>query len=84
MASQDVSKKQKRSFLERLGVKQKIENKKAQIDYAISIDLAPVGFRINVDTDFVRFVKGRLVDRPVVKGDTTSSISAFSLLFPQY
>ncbi|MFB0543835.1 MAG: AAA family ATPase, partial [Candidatus Bathyarchaeia archaeon] len=44
--------------------------KKAEVQYANSIKLAPVDIRISVDNDFVRFVKDRLVDRPVIRGDT--------------
>ena len=44
--------------------------KKAEVQYASSVKLAPVDIRISVDNDFVRFVKDRLVDRPVIRGDT--------------
>ncbi|MCD6264154.1 CDC48 family AAA ATPase [Candidatus Bathyarchaeota archaeon] len=44
--------------------------KKAEVDYATYVKLAPVDIRISVDTDFVRFVKDRLIDRPVTRGDT--------------
>ncbi|MBS7619447.1 AAA family ATPase, partial [Candidatus Bathyarchaeota archaeon] len=44
--------------------------KKAEAEYATSIKLAPVDIRISVDSDFVRFVKDRLIDRPCTRGDT--------------
>lgn len=44
--------------------------RKAQVEHAEAIKLAPVDIRISVDNDFVRFVKDRLIDRPVIRGDT--------------
>jgi len=44
--------------------------RKAEAEYATSIKLAPVDIRISVDSDFVRFVKDRLIDRPCTRGDT--------------
>jgi transitional endoplasmic reticulum ATPase len=44
--------------------------KKAEAEYAASIKLAPVDIRISVDSDFIRFVKDRLIDRPATRGDT--------------
>jgi len=44
--------------------------KKAEVNYATYVKLAPVDIRISVDSDFVRFVKDRLIDRPVTRGDT--------------
>ena len=43
---------------------------KADAEYALSIKLAPVDIRISVDSDFIRFVKDRLIDRPAARGDT--------------
>ncbi|MEE9519512.1 MAG: CDC48 family AAA ATPase, partial [bacterium] len=43
---------------------------KADAEYAISIKLAPIDIRISVDSDFIRFVKDRLIDRPAARGDT--------------
>jgi transitional endoplasmic reticulum ATPase len=43
---------------------------KAEAEYATSIKLAPVDIRISVDSDFTRFVKNRLIDRPATRGDT--------------
>jgi len=44
--------------------------KKAEVKEAQSIMLAPVDMRLNVDTDFVNFVKSRLVETPLVEGDS--------------
>ena len=44
--------------------------RKANVSYAKSVKLAPVDIRISVDSDFVRFVKDRLIDRPCTRGDT--------------
>ena len=44
--------------------------RKAEAEFATSIKLAPVDIRISVDSDFVRFVKDRLIDRPCTRGDT--------------
>ena len=44
--------------------------RKAEVEKAISVKLAPVDIRISVDPDFLRFVKDRLIDRPVIRGDT--------------
>ncbi|MCW3992585.1 MAG: CDC48 family AAA ATPase [Candidatus Bathyarchaeota archaeon] len=44
--------------------------RKAEAESAASIKLAPVDIRISVDSDFIRFVKDRLIDRPCTRGDT--------------
>ena len=44
--------------------------RKANVSYAKSVKLAPVDIRISVDSDFIRFVKDRLIDRPCTRGDT--------------
>ncbi len=44
--------------------------RKAEAEYAVALKLAPVDIRISVDSDFVRFVKDRLIDRPATRGDT--------------
>ena len=38
---------------------------------AISVVLAPIDMRLNVDEDFTNFVKNRLMERTFVEGDTT-------------
>ncbi len=45
--------------------------RRAKVKDAISIVLAPVDMRLNVDQDFTKFVKNRLVERAFVEGDTT-------------
>lgn len=44
--------------------------KKADVKEAQNIVLAPVDMRLNVDADFVNFVKSRLVETPLVEGDS--------------
>jgi transitional endoplasmic reticulum ATPase len=44
--------------------------RKAEVKNALSIVLAPVDMRLNVDEDFANFVKNRLIDRTFVEGDT--------------
>jgi len=44
---------------------------RASVKDALGITLAPVDMRLNVDEDFTRFVKGRLLEHPFVEGDTT-------------
>jgi len=43
----------------------------AKVKEAISVTLAPVDMRLNVDEDFTNFVKNRLMERTLVEGDTT-------------
>ena len=43
----------------------------AKVKPAISITLAPVDMRLNVDEDFTNFVRNRLMERTLVEGDTT-------------
>jgi transitional endoplasmic reticulum ATPase len=45
--------------------------KPAKVKTALSITLAPVDMRLNVDDDFTNFVKNRLMERTLVEGDTT-------------
>ncbi|MCJ7425413.1 CDC48 family AAA ATPase [Candidatus Bathyarchaeota archaeon] len=42
-----------------------------KVKNALSITLAPVDMRLNVDDDFTNFVKNRLMERTLVEGDTT-------------
>jgi len=44
---------------------------KAEVKDAISIVLAPIDMRLNVDEDFTNFVKNRLMERTFIEGDTT-------------
>jgi transitional endoplasmic reticulum ATPase len=43
----------------------------AKVKNAISVTLAPVDMRLNVDDDFTNFVRNRLMERTLVEGDTT-------------
>jgi len=43
----------------------------AKVKTALSLILAPVDMRLNVDEDFTNFVKNRLMERTLVEGDTT-------------
>jgi transitional endoplasmic reticulum ATPase len=43
----------------------------AKVKPALSLTLAPVDMRLNVDEDFTNFVKNRLMERTLVEGDTT-------------
>lgn len=43
----------------------------AKVKTALGITLAPVDMRLNVDEDFTKFVKNRLMERTLVEGDTT-------------
>ncbi len=43
----------------------------AKVSNAISVVLAPIDMRLNVDEDFTNFVKNRLMERTFVEGDTT-------------
>ncbi|RJS85294.1 AAA family ATPase [Candidatus Bathyarchaeota archaeon] len=45
--------------------------RRAEVKDAISIVLAPIDMRLNVDEDFTNFVKNRLMERTFVEGDTT-------------
>ena len=45
--------------------------RRAEVIDALNITLAPVDMRLNVDEDFVNFVKNRLLERTFVEGDTT-------------
>ena len=44
---------------------------KAEVKDAVSIVLAPIDMRLNVDEDFTNFVKNRLMERTFIEGDTT-------------
>ncbi len=43
----------------------------AQVSNAITVVLAPIDMKLNVDEDFTNFVKNRLMERTFVEGDTT-------------
>jgi len=48
----------------------KVIVRKAKVRNAISVKLAPSNFTITVDTGFTNYVKRRLLDYPLVEGDT--------------
>ena len=43
----------------------------AKVKNGLSLTLAPVDMRLNVDDDFTNFVRNRLMERTLVEGDTT-------------
>ena len=43
----------------------------AKVSNAVSVVLAPIDMKLNVDEDFTNFVKNRLMERTFVEGDTT-------------
>ena len=43
----------------------------AKVKSGMSLTLAPVDMRLNVDEDFTNFVRNRLMERTLVEGDTT-------------
>jgi len=43
----------------------------AKVKTTLSLTLAPVDMRLNVDEDFTNFVRNRLMERTLVEGDTT-------------
>jgi transitional endoplasmic reticulum ATPase len=43
----------------------------AKVKTALSLTLAPVDMRLNVDEEFTNFVKNQLMERTLVEGDTT-------------
>jgi transitional endoplasmic reticulum ATPase len=43
----------------------------AKVKTALTLTLAPVDMRLNVDEDFTNFVRNRLMERTLVEGDTT-------------
>ncbi len=53
-----------------LGEYVNIQKEKAET--AVSLTIAPVGMRLNVDDEFTTFVKKRLIDRVLTEGDLTT------------
>jgi len=45
--------------------------KPVKVKTVVSLTLAPVDMRLNVDEDFTNFVRNRLMERTLVEGDTT-------------
>src|SRR4030066_1564472 len=54
-----------------VAIKEYVLVKPAKVKTALSLTLAPVDMRLNVDEDFTNFVKNRLMERTLVEGDTT-------------
>ena len=48
-----------------------VKVKKAEVRDANAVTIAPAATEISVDVDFAAFIKDRLIDRPLLKGDTT-------------
>lgn len=55
----------------RVAINEYVVLKPATVKTASNVVLAPVDMRLNVDEDFMNFVKNRLMERTFVEGDTT-------------
>ena len=53
-----------------VGIGDKVIVRKASVKPAVMVKLAPSSFTISADPSFVNYVKRRLIDYPVVEGDT--------------
>ncbi|UCH37528.1 MAG: CDC48 family AAA ATPase [Candidatus Bathyarchaeota archaeon] len=53
-----------------VAINEYVSLKRAEVKDAQTIVLAPVDMRLNVDADFVNFVKSRLLGTPLVSGDS--------------
>ncbi len=53
-----------------VGIGDKVIVRKADVRPAALVKLAPANFSITIDTGFINYVKKKLVDRPLVEGDT--------------
>lgn len=56
----------------RVAINEYVNVARAEVEDANAITLAPASLELNVDVDFTMFIKDRLLDRPLVKGDMTS------------
>jgi transitional endoplasmic reticulum ATPase len=54
-----------------VSINEYITIRRAEVKDATSIVLAPIDMRLNVDEDFIKFVKNRLMERTFIEGDTT-------------
>jgi transitional endoplasmic reticulum ATPase len=54
-----------------VAINEYVVTRPAQVKNALSLTLAPVDMRLNVDEDFTNFVRNRLMERTLVEGDTT-------------
>jgi transitional endoplasmic reticulum ATPase len=55
----------------RVAINEYVNIQPAEVKSAFNITLAPVDMRLNVDEDFTKFVKNRLMERTLIEGDTT-------------
>ncbi len=55
----------------RVAINEFVNIQPAEVKSAFNITLAPVDMRLNVDEDFTKFVKNRLMERTLIEGDTT-------------
>jgi len=53
-----------------VGIGEYVTVRKADVKEAQGVVLAPVDMRLNVDTDFINLVKKRLLETPLVNGDS--------------
>ncbi len=53
-----------------VGIGEKVIVRKADVRPAIHIKLSPASFSISVDPGFVNYIKKKLIDYPLVEGDT--------------
>jgi len=53
-----------------VGIGDKVVVRKAVVQPAAVVRLAPANFSITIDSGFVKYVRKKLVDRPIVEGDT--------------
>jgi transitional endoplasmic reticulum ATPase len=54
-----------------VAINEYVVTRPAQVKNALSLTLAPVDMRLNVDEDFTNFVRNRLMERTLVESDTT-------------
>ena len=53
-----------------VAINEYVSVKRADVKAAQSVMLAPVDMKLTVDNDFINFVKNRLIEIPLVEGDT--------------
>jgi len=54
-----------------VAINEYVVTRPAKVKNALSLTLAPVDMRLNVDEDFTNFVRNRLMERTLVESDTT-------------
>ena len=55
----------------RVAINEYVTARPRKVKDAVSVVLAPINVRLNVDRDFTNFVKNRLMERAFIEGDTT-------------